>query len=52
MTALPLDLAADTEAYATFASENGNDCSGCSKWELSLLSHFPAGLMTDENPMI
>ena len=52
MTALPLDLAADTEAHATFASENGNDCSGCSKWELSLLSHFPARLMTDENPMI
>ena len=37
--------------HATFASENGNDCSGCCKWELSL-SHFPAGLMTDENPLI
>lgn len=47
-----LTLLPTSKPHVTFASENGNDCSGCSKWELSLLSHFPAGLMTDENPMI
>ncbi|WP_157758030.1 hypothetical protein [Bacteroides ovatus] len=51
MTAQPPDLEADVKPHATFTSENGNGCSSCSKWELSL-SHFPAGLMTDENPII